>query len=78
MIVSIKYWIVTGQPLRRMLRYDSDVTAQKEEELVMLQTCYDSQYMDKPRYSHNVYGRKDYVVIDIEQAQGLYQISNDQ
>ena len=78
MVVSTKYWTVTGQPPRRILRYDSDVTAQKEEELVILQTCYDPRHIDKPRHSHNVYGRKDHVVTNIEQAQELYQMSDDQ
>ena len=26
-VVSTKYWTVTGQPPQRMLKYDSDVTA---------------------------------------------------
>ena len=67
-----------GQPPRWILRYDSDVTAQKEEELVVLQTCYDPRHMDKPRHSYDVYGKKDHVVTNIKQAQGLYQMSNNQ
>ena len=51
-----------------MLRYDSDITTQKEEELVVLRTCYDPQHMDKSQYSHDIYGRKDHVIIDIKQA----------
>ena len=61
-----------------MLRYNLDVTIQKEEELVVLQTCYDPQHMDKPRHSHDIYGRKDHVATNIKQAQGLYQISDNQ
>ena len=67
-VVSTKYWIVIGQPPRRMLRYDSDIMIQKEEELVVLRTCYDPRYMDKPRHSHDVCGRKDHVATDIEQV----------
>ena len=71
-IVSTKYWIVIGQSLRRILRYDFDIMAQKEEELVVLRTCYDPRYMDKSRHSYDVCRRKDYVVIDIKQIQELY------
>ena len=34
--------------------------------------------MDKPRHSHNVYRRKDHVATNIEQVQGLYQMSDNQ
>ena len=75
-IISTKYWTVIGQPPQRMLKYDSDITAQKEVEIVMLRTCYNLRHGDKPRHSHDVYGRKNYVIIDIEQSQALFQISD--
>ena len=59
-----------------MLKYDSDVTAQKEAETVVLRTYYNSRYGDKPQHSHDIYGRKNYVIIDIEQSQALFQISD--
>ena len=77
-VISTKYWMVTGQPPQRILKYDSDVTAQKEAETVVLQTCYDPRYGDKPQHSHDVYRRKNYVITDIEQSQTLFQISDSQ
>ena len=50
-----------------MLKYDFDVTTQKEAETVVLQTCYNPQYGDKLQHSHDVYGRKNYVITNIEQ-----------
>ena len=49
-----------------MLKYDFNVTAQKEVETIVLRTCYNLRYGDKPQHSHDVYGRKNYVIIDIE------------
>ena len=77
-VVSTKYWTVTGQPPQRMLKYDSDITAQKEAETVVLRTCYNPRHGDKPQHSHDIYGRKNCVITDIEQSQALFQISNSQ
>ena len=59
-----------------MLKYDSDITAQKEVETIVLRTYYDPQYGDKPQHSHDIYRRKNYVITNIEQSQTLFQISN--
>ena len=77
-VISTKYWTVIGQPLQRMLKYDSDVTAQKEAETVVLRTCYDPRHGDKPQHSYDVYGRKNYVITNIEQSQALFQMSDSQ
>ena len=61
-----------------MLKYDSDVTAQKEAETVVLRTCYDPRHGDKPQYSHDVYRRKNCVITNIKQSQALFQMSDSQ
>ena len=61
-----------------MLKYDFNVTAQKEAETIVLRTCYNLRHGDKPQHSHDVYGKKNYVIIDIEQSQALFQMSNSQ
>ena len=76
MVISTKYWTVTRQPLQRILKYDSDITAQKEAETVVLRTCYNLRYGDKPQHLHDIYGRKNYVITDIEQLQALFQMSD--
>ena len=76
MIISTKYWIVIGQPPQRMLKYDSDITTQKEVETIVLRTCYNPRHGDKPQHSHNVYRRKNYIITNIEQSQALFQIDN--
>ena len=45
---------------------------------MILQTCYDLRHGDKPQYSHDIYGRKNYVITNIEQSQTLFQISDSQ
>ena len=47
-VISTRYWTVMRQPPRRVLQYDSDVAAQKEEEMMVLQTCCDPRHADKP------------------------------
>ena len=49
-----------------MLKYNFDITAQKEAETVVLRTCYNLQYEDKPQHLYDIYERKNYVIIDIE------------
>ena len=61
-----------------MLKYDSDITTQKEAENMVLRTCYDSRHGDKPQHSHDVCGRKNHIITNIEQSQALFQMSNNQ
>ena len=61
-----------------MLKYDSDITTQKEAETIVLRTCYNPRHEDKPQHLHDICGRKNYVITDIEQSQALFQMSNSQ
>ena len=61
-----------------MLKYNSDITTQKEAETIVLRTYYNPRHGDKPQHSHDIYGRKNYVITDIEQSQALFQISDSQ
>ena len=49
-----------------MLKYNLDITTQKEVETIVLQTYYNPQHEDKPQHSHNIYRRKNYMITNIK------------
>ena len=64
--------MIIGQSLQRILKYNFNITIQKEVETIMLQTYYNLQYKDKLQYLYNIYKKKNYVITNIKQLQALF------